>query len=417
MYINYGAGSVMNENVKVFLDENIDKTRKVTKESRGTLIGLPYPYTTPCVSDAYQEIYYWDTYFANVGFILWGKEDYAKTNVDNMLYLIETYGFMPNGNRTFYLNRSQPPFLSFMVKDVYEAIKDVEWLKSAYATLKKEYDFWQTKRITSTGLNGYTGHDLVECAVNGNFPYFNKRIGNRYNGEETKEIKEKFYYAGVSVYESGWDCSSRFKTEGYEFDAIDLNSLLYGMEENMGYFAKILETGEEELWAERSKTRKEKMQILWNNERSIFMDRNFVTNEFTSYASAASFYPMFANLATEEQAAETIKLFDRLDLEYGISAGDPAREWDCQWDYPNVWAPIQFVVYKALMNYGYTDKAKIVAEKYVNLVESNFAKTQNLWEKYDGNTGERASLEYTAEPMIGWTAGTYIYFNKELGLI
>lgn len=408
----------MNQKVKDFLNENIDKTVKVTKESSGTLIGLPYPYTTPCVSDAYQEIYYWDTYFANAGFILWGKEEYAKNNIANMIYLIEKYGFMPNGNRTFYLNRSQPPFLSHMVRDVFDNTKDTEWLKPIYTTLKKEYDFWQTKRNTPTGLNGYTRHELVKEAVNGNFEYFNKRIGNRFTAEETEEIKLKFYYAGVSVYESGWDCSSRFKTEGYELDAIDLNSLLYGMEENMRYFAKVLETGEEELWEQRKAERKEKMQNLWNKDRGIFMDKNFVTGEFSTYASAASFYPMFTKVATEEQAKSTVEnLFEKLNLKYGISAGDPATEWDCQWDYPNVWAPIQFVVYNALMNYGYEAEAKIVAEKYVHLVESNFEKTQNLWEKYNGNTGERASLEYKAEPMIGWTAGTYIYLNKELGLI
>ena len=95
--------------IKQFLDENIEKTVKVTKESSGTLIGLPYPYTTPCVADSYQEMYYWDTYFTNAGLLLWGKADYVKNNIMNMFYLIGKYGFMPNGNRTFYLNRSQPP--------------------------------------------------------------------------------------------------------------------------------------------------------------------------------------------------------------------------------------------------------------------------------------------------------------------
>ena len=305
----------MNQKVKDFLSENIDKTLKVTKESSGTLIGLPFPYTTPCVSDAYQEIYYWDTYFTNAGLIVWGKEEYAKNNINNMLYLIETYGFMPNGNRTFYLNRSQPPFLSQMVRELFDTTKDTEWLTSAYATLKKEYEYWQSKRITPTGLNGYTGHDLVESVVEGNFPYFCRRIGYEHQGEADYELKKKFYYAGVSVYESGWDCSSRFKAEGYEFDAIDLNSLLYGMEENMRYFSTVLKTGEEELWENRKSERKEKMQSLWNEKRELFMDKNFVTNEFTSYATVASFYPMFTNIATTTQAEKTMKFFDKLNLE------------------------------------------------------------------------------------------------------
>ena len=106
-----------------------------------------------------------------------------------------------------------------------------------------------------------------------------------------------------------------------------------------------------------------------------------------------------------------------MNLEYGISAGESKSQLNCQWDYPNVWAPLQFIMYKALKNYGYDDKANIVAQKYIKLVEDNFARTQNLWEKYDGNTGDIAGAEYKAGAMLGWTSGVYIFFNRELGLI
>ena len=230
-------------------------------------------------------------------------------------------------------------------------------------------------------------------------------------------MQKEIYLATVSVCESGWDCSSRFKEYGHFYNAIDLNSLIYGIEENMRYFSSVLGLSQEEIWENRKKERTEKMQALWNEERELFMDYNFETGEFSKYASVASFYPLYANLATKEQAEKTLKLFDRLNLEYGISAGEPDPEWSCQWDYPNVWAPLQFVMYKALKNYGYESQAKTVAQKYVNLVETNFDKTENLWEKYDGNTGERACADYSAPPMVGWTAGVYIYFNKELGII
>lgn len=407
----------MNTEIKNFLEENIKKTIKVSKESKGTLLGLPYPYTTPCVSDAYQEIYYWDTYFTNAGLLLWGKTEYVKNNIENMFYLVEKYGFMPNGNRTYYLNRSQPPFLSQMVRDYYDAVRDIDWLTRAYKVLNKEYAFWQTKRVTPTGLNGYIGYDIVEDVLEKNYTYFLRRIGQAAKNEPTREDLLNAYFAGVSVYESGWDCNSRVKDRGYQFDTADLNSLLFGMEENMRFFAAELNNGETGLWEKRKRDRKEKMQLLWNRERGLFMDRNFETGEFSTYASAASFYPMYAGLATKAQARETMRLFDDLNLEYGISAGESKKEWNCQWDYPNVWAPIQFVVYKALKNYGYEKQAKTVAQKYVDTVESNFKKTTNFWEKYDGNTGERAGAEYKAEPMIGWTAGVYIFFNHELGLL
>lgn len=407
----------MNDKLKCYLDENIEKTVKFSPESEGSLIGLPYPYTTPCVTNNYQEIYYWDTYFTNAGLLLWGKEEYAKNNIENMFYLIEKYGFMPNGSRTFYLNRSQPPFLSLMVRDLFEVTKDKQWLLKAYRILKKEYDFWQDKRVAENGLNGYTGYEIWDDIFESNYKYFVKRTKYTPDCEVDYELQKKIYLATVSVCESGWDCNSRFKADGHNFNAIDLNSLLYGMEDNMQYFSSVLALGEEDLWEARKRERKEKMQLLWNSDRELFMDYNFETQEFSNYATVASFYPMYAGLATKEQAEKTVKLFDVLNLKYGVSAGEPGPDWNCQWDYPNVWAPLQFVMYKALKNYGYDDLAKSVAEKYVDLVETNFDRTGNLWEKYDGLTGEKASLEYTAAPMVGWTAGTYIFFNKELGRI
>ena len=99
-----------------FIRENIKKTVRKNTKGDETLIGLPFPYTVPSVSEAFQEMYYWDTYFTNVGLIKSGEVNLAKNNVDNLLYMADKYGFVPNGNRTWYLNRSQPPFLSLMVR-------------------------------------------------------------------------------------------------------------------------------------------------------------------------------------------------------------------------------------------------------------------------------------------------------------
>lgn len=407
----------MNSKIRAYLDKNIEKTVKVSTEDCGTLIGLPYPYTTPCVADTYQEIYYWDTYFTNAGLLSWGKEEYVKNNIQNMFYMVEKYGFMPNGNRTFYLNRSQPPFLSEMVKDYYNATLDKEWLARAYEVLEKEYAFWQSKRVTKTGLNGYFGYDIVESVLERNYYYFLRRVGKTAKENPSRQDLIDAYFAGVSVYESGWDCNSRVKDQGHKFDMVDLNSLLYAMEGNMGFFAEELKKPDAEKWKERQKIRREKMTLLWNDKRGMFMDRNFETGEFSTYAGVASFYPLYAGLASQSQAESTLALYEDLNLPYGISAGESNEQLKCQWDYPNVWAPLQFIMYKALKNYGYLDQARQVALKYVNLVETNFEKTGNLWEKYDGNTGDPAGAEYKADPMIGWTAGVYIYFNRELGLI
>ena len=109
--------------VKEYIRANIGKTIRTNLEDKSDLIGLPYPYTVPCADGSFQEMYYWDTYFTNVGLLEFGMAEQAKNNTDNVLYMIERYGFMPNGSRTYYLSRSQPPYASLMVKDVYNHFK------------------------------------------------------------------------------------------------------------------------------------------------------------------------------------------------------------------------------------------------------------------------------------------------------
>ena len=131
----------MNTNVKAFILENWDKTVRTNTVDAGSLIGLPKPYTVPCIEGFFQEMYYWDTYFTNIGLLLSGKVEQAINNTENIAYLIERYGKMPNGSRTFYLNRSQPPFFSQAVRDIFEATGDLEWLSRMYSTAEKEYSF------------------------------------------------------------------------------------------------------------------------------------------------------------------------------------------------------------------------------------------------------------------------------------
>lgn len=402
----------MNIEIKKYITENFSKTIRFNPKDDDTLIGLPYKYTVPCASDMFQEMYYWDTYFTNVGLLVEGNVKLAKNNVDNILYMVEKFGFMSNGNRTYYLSRSQPPFLSQMVKELYAVTGDKKWLAAAYGTLKKEYAFWQEKRMLKNGLNGYAGYDFEEAKIDKLVKYGLSRIG--YKPEVlTDEIKKTIYLATISFCESGWDCNSRFLEKPHEFNWVCLNSLLYGVESNMHYFATILSNGEEEFWQTRMDERKAKMQMLWKENEGIFKDYNPFTEQFSNYASAATFYPLFTGLATPVQAKSIVAALPRFELEYGISAGEANPAWSCQWDYPNIWAPIQFIVYKGLINYGYFEEAERIANKYVRLIEKNFRKTGNLWEKYNGRTAENVSAEYDAPKMLGWTAGVYMYFCKE----
>ena len=298
--------------------------------------------------------------------------------------------------------------------EVFAATGDKDWLRESYAALVKEYKYWQTQRIAPDGLNVYGPHkDYNEEFIANKANYFTKR----YKGFEVKSELEKIACAHtiMTMCESGWDCTSRFENAGEFYNPVDLNSLLYGLEKTMEKFAVILENGEEDLWSKRADERKAKMlELMYDKERGIFLDYNYKEQKFSPVVSAASLYPLFVGLSySPEKAIELLS--DKLLLKYGVSACVPGDyNYSLQWDYPNVWPPIQYIAYKACKNCGYDGLAKKIAETYINLLDESFAETGNLWEKYNGLTGKVANADYNAPKMMGWTAGVYMYFCAEL---
>ena len=151
-------------------------------------------------------------------------------------------------------------------------------------------------------------------------------------------------------------------------------------------------------------------ELLWDDEYKIYCDYNFRTNKFSKVISAASLYPAYVGLT--EKKGETEKLVNNLMLKYGISCSVDSKYVNgCQWDYPNVWAPVQYIAYKACNNCGLDVLASEIREKYINLIDTSYKNTGNLWEKYNGATGETACQEYDSPTMMGWTAGVYLYFK------
>ena len=396
-------------NVKEFIDVNWDKCIKTNMQSDGTLIGLPYPYTVPAVG-YFDELYYWDTYFTNIGLIADGRAMQAKNNVDNMLYLISKYGYMPNGNRTYYLDHSQPPFLSAMVRDVYEYFKDKVWLLSAYELLKTEHKFWTTKRGTSIGLSRYCGEfdkkDAESIAKR-----FCDRIGVHINAS-----MEDIAIHAYSTYESGWDATPRWGYEIYNYVPVDLNSLLYLLEKNMEYFSIELKNDEHRDWSSLANKRRTLMINYMENNEKIMLDYNYITEKKSNIFSAASFYPLFAGLADEKQAKAIVDNLYRIEEKYGVLA---CEKNDCQgvyqWGYPNGWACLQYIAIEGLSRYGYAKEAKRIAEKYIQLVDKVFEETGNLWEKYNVVEGNiNVANEYKMPAMMGWSAGVYLAVQKYL---
>jgi len=400
-------------NIKEHINENLKKTVRFNKEDQGELLGMPYPYTVPCAEEGFRCMYYWDTYFTNLGLIVKGDVLQAKHNADNMLYLIEKYGFMPNGNMTRYLNRSQPPFLYLMIKDVFDCLGDKEWLSSVYGTLCKEYSFWQSERKALNGLNFYGNFKCIdETLIEEYCGAFRDRSGGYESNDPDERIKIAKTF--MTFCESGWDCCSRFDFDGEFYNPVDLNSLLYGFEKTMSEFSAVLENREENIWQERADNRKQLMKkYLWSKEENIYLDWNFNGEYHSKVKSVASLYPMFVGMSDGIKGEE--KLIKDMLLPYGVACsikGD--YKFSLQWDYPNIWAPLQYVAFRACKNYGLESMAEEIARRYIKLIEECFCETGNFWEKYDGNNGKVANQDYEAPTMMGWTAGVYLKFKEEL---
>jgi len=404
---------INNKYFKVVLDyirENLNKCIRNDKEDEGDVLGLPFPYTVPSMDETMQIFFYWDTYFTNLGLLKLGFKDIAKNNADNLLYEVEKYGFVPNGNRAFFLNRSHQPYLSMIVKDIYSEFGDNVWLESAYESLKKEYFFWIEKRSTPCGLNRYSHHAKKYEVIDFYNDILVERIGLKSNVAEKNFIISSHRMAEA---ESGWDFTPRFESECMDFLPVDLNSNLYIYEKNFSEICKILNNNQLNFWNKKTEERNKFInKYLWNKDKGLFLDYNFNTNKHSSMESLASFYPLWAGIADKSQAYSTLENLKLFEYDYGISVCSK-NESDIiyQWNYPNGWPPLFYITVSALNKYGFNEVARRIAEKYLNLVIENFKKTGELWEKYnviDGTTN--VNNEYKMPVMMGWTAGVFVVF-------
>lgn len=391
---------------------NWDKTVRLQREGDDRLVGLPYEYYVPSVTGMFQEMYYWDTYFTSRGLYLSGREALVKSAAEDMFYLVEKFGYMPNGNNLGLLGRSQPPVLSEMVKDLYGIYQDRLWLKMAYDVLKKEYGFWMNRRLTPTGLNQY-GFNMDECR---DIKPFAEMIRERNRGLDLSGRSDEDVVANFMCdAESGWDFNPRCEYYQTECVYVDLNSLLYGMERNMAFFAGELDNGEASVWQKRAEQRKEKMQtLLFDGE--VYKEYNFVKNTYSPVMSSAAFFPLWMGVATEEQAEATVRNLPRIERAFGVACCEQIeRPVKHQWDYPNGWAPQHYAVVHGLDRYGYREEAERIARKYVRTMEALYEQTGALWEKYNVEEGSNnVNDEYKMPQMLGWTAGIYLDFKRYL---
>lgn len=407
--------------VRSYISSSWERSVRYNPQGDSTLIGLPRPFTVPSPLGMFEEMYYWDTFFTNEGLIADGNVQLAKDNTENILYLVEKYGFMPNGNRTWYLNRSQPPFLSLMVASVYRQTLDRQWLCGAYSTLEKEYRFWMDTHCSPVGLNRYSGDMaprwlLDEFVVTGA-----RRLGTDYHPQslpqsEADRIARNF----VAEAESGWDFNPRFDRRCEEFCPVDLNSLMYAFERNMAYFAGELgmDAAVAQCWESLAAERKEKMmEKMYDPQKKQFFDYDYVNDTRSDVVSAAVFYPLYTGLADARIVPGVVEsALGALEFKYGISVcEDKPYPYEYQWSYPNIWPPTTFLAVFGLDAYGFEKDARRIASKYLRLVEKSWKQTGTIWEKYDVNLGATStSKEYDTPEMLGWSAATYVCLSEYL---
>ena len=365
------------------------------------LIALPRPYTVPCTDGHFQEMYYWDTYFTNRGLLLSDRLQTVLDNIENFIYLIDTYSFIPNGSHKSMLNRSQPPFFGMMVRDVYRRTGDKQGLARCVAALEKEYTFWESKRKSENGLNHYSS-DADETRLLRSVKMYGERTGIIYD----KDLP----YWGKNILaeaESGWDFCARFDGRCHEYNAVDLNALLWFDEKFLAFAARELGAGDGAQWEQKATERYEKMAKWMCGEDGVLYDYCYVNGKRSTVRSAASFFPYFVRMCDTDAGVDT--LLDALELPFGVQASERVGDTAFQWAQINGWPCLQLVAVEGLVRVGREKDAKRLAEKYVRAVEQTFAKTGKLFEKYNLLEGSADAVsEYGTPEMMGWTAGVYL---------
>jgi alpha,alpha-trehalase len=368
---------------------------------------LPHPHTTPCIAGNFIAFFYWDTYFTNLGLLQQERVDLAKGNCDDMIYLINLKGFIPNSTFRGDDTRSQPPYFSMMVRDLYEKTKDKAWLGAAVAALEKEYAFWMEKRLTPTHLNRHFHHASQEYLLRF-YGTLVDRLGFDPNLPDEQKLTISANYLGEA--ETGWDFNPRFSGRCGDFNPVDLNSNLYLYEKNFAWFAEELGKGDAAAWEAKATRRSQLIQEhLWSEENGLYFDFDYQAAIHSKISSLATFHPLWAGLATQEQAKRIRDQLALFEFEHGIAVctqGQHATTF--QWDYPNGWPPLFWTTISGLRRYGFTEDAERLTEKFQQVLVTQFETTGQLWEKFDVRTGKIAGGEYEAQPMLGWTAGTFL---------
>ncbi|HVS31822.1 MAG TPA: trehalase family glycosidase [Thermoanaerobaculia bacterium] len=410
------------------------------------LLYLPRHYIVP--GGSFNEMYGWDSYFIQIGLMRDGQEQFAYDMVENALYQVEHYGAVLNANRTYYLTRSQPPFLSRMVLAAFDRNGDRAWLRRALDLVEKYYRYWTSgKKLVDgagAGLSRYydSGEGpapevfVHEADEHGRTHY--DRVGEFYRtrgGEITEyEVAEffdagtdgltpRFFKADRAMRESGHDPSNRFghfNAAILDMLPVDLNCLLHQMEVDIAEMHRLLGDREEvSLWQERSARRAAVIDaLMWDERDGLYYDFDFRRGSRRRYPYVTTFFPLYAGIAGEEQAARVVASLPLLERGGGLQTSTEAS--GNQWDAPIGWAPMQWIAVEGLRRYGYHQEADRISARFLSMILKEFLEHNVVLEKYDVVQRESRvegtiRFGYAANEIgFGWTNAAFVELYEAL---
>ena len=405
------------------------------------LLYLPRPYVVP--GGRFNEMYGWDSYFIQLGLLRDNDVALAKDMADNFLYEIRNYGKILNANRTYYLTRSQPPFLTQMLLGVYQRDKDRKWLADAVPAIESYYRFWTSEpHLTSaTGLSRY--YDLgdgpapeslsAERDAQGLTHY--QRVEEYYRTHKVTDyevgefydrkrniLTDLFYKGDRSMRESGFDPSNRFgpfSVDIIHYDPVCLNSLLYLMESQAAEILTTLDKDAEAApWRKRAADRAAAInRLMWDAQDGLYYDYNFAHKTVRRYPFLTTFYPLWAGIATQQQAAAVEKNVSKFERPGGLATS--TFESGNQWDLPFGWAPLEMIAVEGLRRYGFNADADRISQEFLSLVRDEYRKVGFIVEKYDvvRRGADSSSIRFgyqSNQAGFGWTNAVYTRLLDEL---
>lgn len=408
-------------------------------EDGGTLIPLRKPYVVP--GGRFRELYYWDSYFTMLGLQASGKVEMIDYMVLNFAQLIQDFGHIPNGNRTYYMSRSQPPFFALMVNLLAEAKNDKQVIVQFLPQLQREYQYWMAAATDEERKAQRGAKEAKEKAYKKAVFIENDNILNRYFDESETPRPESYredvetatasgkpskimYRHLRSGAESGWDYSSRWLTKENDLSTIhttdiapvDLNALLYYMEMLLAE-AYDLSTKPEFGDSFRALAAKRKAlfdKYFWNDETGFYHDYDFMIGQKTPVLSLAGIFPLYFKISSPEQADKVAKVIKEQFLQPGGLPATLAKTGQ-QWDAPNGWAPLQWMAIQGLRNYGHEELANQIKTNWINNNIRVYENTGKMAEKY--NVYDLSLLasggEYPVQDGFGWTNGVLLKLLTE----